>query len=126
VDMSRPKYLFISRLEDSIRLLGTTGLLGLIMVISIIFLGIPTLKNYIKIESSVFMIIVACSFIPSTIIFICAIFYTSAWATQIGLCYWTILGILCQRYAILSQGYEKLSRYYLSFMDTTEKNIFPA
>jgi len=120
VDINQPKYLFISRLEDSIRLLGTTGLLGLLMVMAIIFLGIPILKNYIKIETSDFMIIVACAFIPSTIIFICAIFYTSAWATQIGLCYWTILGILCQRYAILSQGYEKLSRYYLSFMNTTD------
>jgi hypothetical protein len=122
VDMSRPKYVFISRLEDSIRLLGTTGLIGLIMVISIIFLGIPTLKNYIKIESSEFMTTVACSFIPSTFLFICAIFYTSAWATQIGLSYWIILGILYQRYAILSQGYEKLSRYYFSFMHATENN----
>jgi hypothetical protein len=119
VDVSSPKLLFLARLEDSIRLMGTTGLLGLIMVLVIILSGIPLLKNYIKVETSDFMKIVACSLIPSTLIFICAIFYTSAWATQIGLCYWIILGVLYQRYSVLSRGYEKLSRYYLSFMAST-------
>jgi hypothetical protein len=119
VDVSSPKLLFLARLEDSIRLIGTTGLLGLIMVLVIILSSIPLLKNYIKVETSDFMKIVACSLIPSTLIFICAIFYTSAWATQIGLCYWIILGILYQRYSVLSRGYEKLSRYYLSFMAST-------
>ena len=119
VEASRPKYVFLSRLEDSIRLLGTTGMIGLLIVISIIFLSIPTLKNYIKIETSQFMNIIACSFIPSTLIFIGAIFYTSAWATQVGMSYWIILGILYQRYYVLNSGYEKMSRYYLSFMKTT-------
>ena len=119
VDVSSPKLLFLARLEDSIRLMGTSGLLGLVMVLIIIFSGIPILKNYIKVETSEFMKIVACSLIPSTLIFICAIFYTSAWATQIGLCYWIIIGILYQRYSVLSRGYEKLSRYYLSFMAST-------
>jgi hypothetical protein len=116
VDISSPKFMFLSRLEDSIRLIGTTGLLGLFIVLSIIYLGIPTLKNYIKVETSEFMNMIACSLIPSTMIFICAIFYTSAWASQIGFCYFIILGILYQRYSVLSRGYEKLSRYYLSFM----------
>jgi hypothetical protein len=119
VDVSSPKLIFLSRLEDSIRLIGTTGLLGLFMVIIMIISGIPILKNYIKIETSVFMNIVACSLIPSTLIFISAIFYTSAWATHIGMCYWIILGILYQRYSVLTRGYEKLSRYYLSFMTSS-------
>jgi hypothetical protein len=118
-DVSQPKFLFITRVEDSIRLLGTTGLLGLLIVMTIIFLGIPTLKGYIKVEPSEFMKVIACSFIPSTMIFLGAIFYTSAWATQIGLCYWIILGVLYQRYSVLSRGYEKLSRYYLSFMTSS-------
>lgn len=119
VDVNSPKLIFLSRLEDSIRLIGTTGLLGIIMVIIIIFSGIPILKNYIKVETSVFMNIVACSLIPSTLIFICAIFYTSAWATHIGMCYWIMLGILYQRYSVLSRGYEKLSQYYFSFMTSS-------
>lgn len=116
VDANTPKIIFLSRLEDSVKLIGTTGLVGLLMVVSIIFLSIPTLKNYIKIENSEFMNIVACSFIPSTLIFIGSIFYTSAWATQVGMSYWIILGILYQRYSVLSRGYEKLSHYYFSFM----------
>ena len=118
-DIDKPKFIFISRLEDSIRLLGTTGLLGLFIALAIVFLSIPTLKNYIKVENSEFMNVVACSFFPSTIIFIMAIFYTSAWNSQIGFSYWAILGILYQRYAVLSKGYEKLSRYYLSFMSSS-------
>jgi hypothetical protein len=118
-DVNRPKFIFLSRLEDSVKLLGTTGLLGLLIVIFIIFLGIPTLKNYIKIENSEYMNVVACSFIPSTLIFIGSIFYTSAWATQVGLSYWVILGILYQRYSVLNRGYEKLSTYYFSFMQSS-------
>ncbi|MDR3609520.1 MAG: hypothetical protein P4L27_03045 [Ignavibacteriaceae bacterium] len=118
-DVNRPKFIFLSRLEDSVKLLGTTGLLGLLIVIFIIFLGIPTLKNYIKIENSEYMNVVACSFIPSTLIFIGSIFYTSAWATQVGFSYWVILGILYQRYSVLNKGYEKLSTYYFSFMQSS-------
>ena len=114
--VSRPKLIFLSRLEDSIRLMGTIGLLGIIMVAVLILSGVPTLKKYIKLETSDFMIVVANSFIPSTIIFLGAVFYTSAWATQIGMSYWIILGILYQRYSVLSKGYDKLSGYYMSFM----------
>jgi hypothetical protein len=118
-EANRPKLIFLARLEDSVRILGTTGLVGLLIVMSIIFLGVPTLKNYIKLENSEFMNIVACSFIPSTLIFIGAIFYTSAWASQVGMSYWIILGILYQRYSVLNRGYEKLSHYYFSFMKSS-------
>src|ERR1035437_1419524 len=109
---------FASMLEDSIKLLATIGLLGLISVIGIIFYSILVLKNYLTIETSKFMIMVASSLIPVTFIFIISIFYTSAWSSQIGMSYWVILGILYQRYSVLSRGYEKLSRHYFSFMST--------
>jgi hypothetical protein len=105
-------------IQDSVKLLATVGLLGLISVIGAIFYSIPIIKQYLNIETSKFMIVVASSLIPSTFIFIISIFYTPAWSTQIGMSYWIILGIIYQRYSVLSRHYEKLSQYYFSFMNS--------
>ena len=86
---------------DAVLILASNGILGLILVISILAAAIKTLKKYLRLEASEFMRIVAFAFIPVTFNVVVALFYTSAWESQICLAYWVILAVLLQRYSVL-------------------------
>ena len=95
---------FINYMPDALIFLASNGILGLSLIISIILISLPSLKNYLKVEASQFFEIVALSLIPVTFNVIFALFYTSTWNSQIGFTYWIILAILFHRFSIIHRG----------------------
>lgn len=95
---------FINYMPDALIFLASNGILGLSLIISIILISLPSLKNYLKVEASQFFEIVALSLIPVTFNIIFALFYTSTWNSQIGFTYWIILAILFHRFSIIHRG----------------------
>ncbi len=95
---------FVNYMPDAIIFLASIGVLGLVVIISIIFINLPLLKKYLKVDTSRFMTVVALSLIPVTFNIFVALFYTSTWNSQIGFTYWIILAILFHRFSILQRG----------------------
>ncbi len=116
-DIKNSKWDFIDNYPDSVVFMASLGVLGLSIIILILLMSAFILKSYIQIEPSGFMSAVAYSVIPISVNFIISLFYTSAWATQIGMIYWIILAVLLQRYYVLNKGLE-LAR---SFVNTPSK-----
>ena len=95
---------FVNYMPDALMFLASNGIVGLLLIISIILIGIPSLKSYLKIESLRFFEILALSLIPVTLNIIFSLFYTSTWNSQIGFTYWIILAILFHRFSIIQRG----------------------
>lgn len=109
---------FLANRPDALVFLTSTGILGFGVIIFIILISIPLLKNYLYIEISEFMKIVAYSLIPTTFNVIVALFYTSAWSSHIGMIYWILLAILFQRLSVLRRGF-----VFFNALNYSEKSI---
>ena len=106
---------FLENSPDSMIFLASNGILGLTLLISIISIAVPLIKNYLEYEKSEFMRVVAYSMIPVSFNVIAALFYTTAWTSQIGLLYWILLGLMFQRFIVLKRSaelLEKISKNY--------------
>ncbi len=102
---------FLVNRPDAMIFLSGTGISGMLLVIIIILISIPTLKSHLKIETSPFMTAVAHSLIPVAFILIVALFYTQAWISHIGMIYWIMLGILFKRLSVIKRGIVLLTIY---------------
>jgi len=95
---------FINYMPDSLIILASNGILGLLLIITIIMISLPTLKKYLHVETSKNLQVISLSLIPVTINIVIALFYTSTWNSQIAFSYWIILAIIFHRFSIIQRG----------------------
>ncbi len=99
----------IRQMPDSVKFLGSLGIIGLLFLISTLISTILFIKKYLSLESDMFFRINAYAFIPFIAVCIISLIYTSIWASQVGLILWIMLGIFVKRYLVIYHGLKNFS-----------------
>ena len=102
VDKSKATLNFVVNLPDTVIVLASLGVIGIIFILFILLFPIIFIKSYINLEQNLEMHIYACAFVPISVATFMTMFYCETWNTQIGLVYWIMLAIFLTRYKVFS------------------------